>query len=181
LDLVEELGRIKPRTVSELMEVANRFIDGEDAYHSKRACSPEHDRSSIQHNQRRISRNEDGRTPHNQITAGYKRRDGEGDERENDKYRKKDNSRRDRSNYFDPPAEDILHGPCYIHYAYLDGKRVSNHLMRDCRTFVKLQEAMELSRGAKLGSMAYDETTTDQGYQNKVAQAIPNERCTYLQ
>jgi hypothetical protein len=30
-DLVEDLGRTKPRTVSELMEVANRFADGEDA------------------------------------------------------------------------------------------------------------------------------------------------------
>jgi hypothetical protein len=57
LDLVEELGRIKPRTVSELMEVANRFADGEDAYHSKRARSPEHDRSSRYNNQSRMSRN----------------------------------------------------------------------------------------------------------------------------
>jgi hypothetical protein len=30
LDLVEEIGRTKPKTVSELMEVANRFADGED-------------------------------------------------------------------------------------------------------------------------------------------------------
>jgi hypothetical protein len=37
LDLVEEMGSIKPRTVSELMEVANRFADEEDAYHNKRA------------------------------------------------------------------------------------------------------------------------------------------------
>jgi hypothetical protein len=28
-----------------------------------------------------------------------------------------------------------------MHYAYADGKRVSNHLMRDYRTFLKLQEA----------------------------------------
>jgi hypothetical protein len=35
-DLVEELGRTKPRTVSELMEVANRFANGEDAYNNKR-------------------------------------------------------------------------------------------------------------------------------------------------
>jgi hypothetical protein len=34
-DLVEEVGRTKPRTVSELMEVANRFTDGEDAYNNK--------------------------------------------------------------------------------------------------------------------------------------------------
>jgi hypothetical protein len=121
-DLVEELGRIKPRTVSELIEVANRFTNGEDAYHSERACSPEHNRSSRQHNQRCRPRNEDGRTPRNQIAAGYKRRDGEGDEIENNEYHKKDNSRRDMSKYFDPSAEDILHGPCRIHYAYLDAK-----------------------------------------------------------
>jgi hypothetical protein len=36
--------RTKPRTVSELMDVANRFPDGEDAYHNKRARSPEDDR-----------------------------------------------------------------------------------------------------------------------------------------
>jgi hypothetical protein len=29
-DLVEEMGRIKPKTVSNLMDVANRFTDGED-------------------------------------------------------------------------------------------------------------------------------------------------------
>jgi hypothetical protein len=139
-DLVEELGRIKPRMVSELMEVANRFADGEDAYHSKRARSPEHDRSSRQQNQRHRSRNEDGRTPRNQIVAGYTRRDGEGDKRKNCEYHKKENYRQDKSKYFDPSAEDILHGPCLIHYAYLDGKRVYNRLMRDCRMFVKLQQ-----------------------------------------
>jgi hypothetical protein len=42
-DLVEEMGRTKPKIVSELMEVANRFTDGDDAYHNKRARSPEHD------------------------------------------------------------------------------------------------------------------------------------------
>jgi hypothetical protein len=43
LDLVEELGRAKPKTVSELMEVANRFADREDAYNNKRGHSPEVD------------------------------------------------------------------------------------------------------------------------------------------
>jgi hypothetical protein len=36
-DLVEDMCRTKPRIVSELMEVANRFADGEDTYHNKRA------------------------------------------------------------------------------------------------------------------------------------------------
>jgi hypothetical protein len=30
-DLVKEMGRIKPKTVSDLMDIANRFADGEDA------------------------------------------------------------------------------------------------------------------------------------------------------
>jgi hypothetical protein len=47
-DLVEEMGRTRPRTVSELMEVANRFADGEDAYNNKRGRSPEVDRASRQ-------------------------------------------------------------------------------------------------------------------------------------
>jgi hypothetical protein len=37
--------------------------------------------------------------------------------------------------------------------------------MRDYRTFLKLQEAMELSQGAKLGCTTYDMPTTYQGYQ----------------
>jgi hypothetical protein len=55
-DLVEEIGRIKPRTFSELMEIANRFADGEDAYNNKRGRSPEVDKSS---RQRRWYRNDD--------------------------------------------------------------------------------------------------------------------------
>jgi hypothetical protein len=82
LDLIEELGRTNPKTVSELTEIANRFADGEVAYYSKRARSPEYDRSSRQHNQRRRSHNEDGRTMRNQVAVGYERRDGERDENE---------------------------------------------------------------------------------------------------
>jgi hypothetical protein len=35
-DLVEEIGRARPKTVSELMKTANRFADGEDTYNNKR-------------------------------------------------------------------------------------------------------------------------------------------------
>jgi hypothetical protein len=51
-DFVEEMGQIKPKTVAELMYVANRFADGEDAYQNKRTRSPEHDRSNRYNNQR---------------------------------------------------------------------------------------------------------------------------------
>jgi hypothetical protein len=34
----------------------------------------------------------------------------------------------------------MLNGPCHIHYAFIDGKRVSRHAIKDCKTFLKLQE-----------------------------------------
>jgi hypothetical protein len=34
----------------------------------------------------------------------------------------------------------MLNGPCHIHYAFIDKKRVSRHAMKDCKTFLKLQE-----------------------------------------
>jgi hypothetical protein len=160
LDLVEELGRTKPKIVSELIEIASRFTDGEDAYNNKRACSLEGDEAS---RQRRRSRNEDGRTRRNQVAAGYERGDEKGNE--NREYQDKNHRIQEKPKYSDPSAEDMLHGPCRIHYGYLDGKRVSNHLMRYCRTFLRLQDAMELSRGAQRGNITQGSITTDQGYQ----------------
>jgi hypothetical protein len=89
---------------------------------------------------------------------------------------KKDNSKGNKTRYIDPSAEDILNGPCCIHYAYLDGKRVSNHLMRDCRTFIKLQEAMELNQRAKSGSPAYDKRAASLGYPIQSGQSYPKSR-----
>jgi hypothetical protein len=121
-DLVEELGRTKPKTVSELMEVDNRFADREDVYNNKRGHSPEVDRAS---RQRRRYRNEDGRARRNQIAAGYERRDEEG--YESREFQGEGNRITEKPKYSGPSAEDMLHGPCRIHYTYLDGKRVSNH------------------------------------------------------
>jgi hypothetical protein len=45
-DLVEEMGKIKPRTVLELMDIANRFADGKDTCNNKRTRSPEDDRGT---------------------------------------------------------------------------------------------------------------------------------------
>jgi hypothetical protein len=69
-DLVEELGRTRPKMVSEVIEMASRFADGEDTYNNKRARSPEVDRAS---RQRRRSRNEDGYVRCNQVAVGYER------------------------------------------------------------------------------------------------------------
>jgi hypothetical protein len=143
---VEELGRTKPRIVSELMEVTNRFADGEDAYNNKRGRSPEVDRAS---RQRRRYRNEDSHARQNQIAAGYERRDKEG--YESREFQVRGNRGVEKPKYSSPSAEDMLHGPCCIHYVYLDGKRVSNHQMKDCRTFLRLQSAMDPNQGARQG------------------------------
>jgi hypothetical protein len=131
---VEEIGRTRPTTVAELMEQANKFADEEDAYNNKRGRSPEVDRISRQRRRHR-SRNNQGRR--NQIAAGYVLEEEEG--YENRRFQAKGV---EKSRYSGPSAEDMLHGPCRIHYAYLDGKRVSNHQMKDCRTFLRLQSTM---------------------------------------
>jgi hypothetical protein len=51
-DLVEEMGRIKPNTISNLMDIANRFVDGKDACNNKRTRSPEDDRGNNYNSQR---------------------------------------------------------------------------------------------------------------------------------
>jgi hypothetical protein len=122
-DLVEEIGRTKPMTMSKLMEVANRFADGEDAYNNKRGRSPEVDRAS---RQRRRYRNGDSHARRNQVAAGHKRRDEEG--YENREFQARVNHGVEKPKYSGPSEEDMLYGPCQIHYAYLDGKRVSKYM-----------------------------------------------------
>jgi hypothetical protein len=154
-DLVEEIGRTRPKTVSELMEVANRFADGEDAYNNKRGHSPEVDKTS---RQRRRYRNGDNHARRNQVAAGHERTDEEG--YENKEFQARGKHDAEKQKYSGPSAEDMLYGPCRIHYAYLDGKRVSNHQMKDCRTFLRLQSAMDSNQGAQQGKK-----NMSQGYQ----------------
>jgi hypothetical protein len=137
------------------MEVANRFADGEDAYNNKRGRSPEINRTS---RQRRRYRNGDSHGRRNQIAAGYDRRSEEG--YENKEFQTRDSRGTEKPKYSGPSAEDMLYGPCRIHYAYLDGKRVSNHQIKDCRNFIRLQNAMDSSQGARQGGK-----NTSQGYQ----------------
>jgi hypothetical protein len=148
---VEEIGRTRPMTVAELMEEANKFADGEDAYNNKRGRSPEVDRTS---RQRRRHRSRDNQGRRNQVAAGY--RAGEEEGYENRRFQAKG---AEKLRYSGPSAEDMLYGPCRIHYAYLDGKRVSNHQMKDCRMFLRLQSAMGSSQGGWKGE------NTSQGYQ----------------
>jgi hypothetical protein len=124
------------------MEVANRFADGEDAYNNKRARSPEVNKTS---RQRRKYRNGDNHGRRNQVAAGYDGRNEEG--YESKEFQARDNTGKEKPRYLGPSAEDMLYGNCRIHYAYLDGKRVSNHQMKDCRTFLRLQNAMGFTLG----------------------------------
>jgi hypothetical protein len=66
------MGRIKPKIVSDLMDVANRFADGEDACNNKHTRSPEDDRGNRYGGQRRRSHNYDNYGSHNQVATGYK-------------------------------------------------------------------------------------------------------------
>jgi hypothetical protein len=141
-DLVEEMGRIKPKTVSDLMDVANRFADGEDACNNKRTRSPEDDRGNRYGGQRR-SRNYDNYGSHSQVATGYKDNSYQGNDRKSSGYRSygKDDYKKFQpreSREYNPSPEDMLNGPCHIHPAFLDGKRVSRHAMKDCTTFLKL-------------------------------------------
>jgi hypothetical protein len=145
-DVVEEMGRIKPKIVSDLMDVANRFADREDACNNKRTRSPEDDRRNRYGSQRRRSRNYDNYGSHSQVATGYKDNSYQGSDRRSSGYRsygkedyKKFPTRESRE--YNPSPEDMLNGPCHIHSAFVDGKRVSRHAMKDCTMFLKLQEA----------------------------------------
>jgi hypothetical protein len=109
---VEEIGRTRPTTIARLMEEANRFADGEDAYNNKRGRSPEIDRTS---RQRRRHRSRDNQGRRNQVAAGYEAKEEDG--YENRKFQAKGV---EKLKYSGLAAEDMLYGPYRIHYAYLD-------------------------------------------------------------
>jgi hypothetical protein len=129
-DLVKEMGRIKLKTVLDLMDIANQFADGEDACNNKRTRSPEDDRGNRYGGQRRRSRNYDNYGSHSQVAAGYKDNSYQGNDRKSLGYRS--NGKEDykifqtrESREYNPSLEDMLNGPCHIHSVFVDGKRVS--------------------------------------------------------
>jgi hypothetical protein len=40
----------------------------------------------------------------------------------------------------------MLNGPCHMHYAYFDGKRVSRHAMKDCRTSLNCKKRYDINK-----------------------------------
>jgi hypothetical protein len=86
-DLVEEMGRIKPKIVPDLMDIANRFADGEDACNNKQTRSPEDDRGNRYGGQRRRSRNYDNYGSHSQVATRYKDNSYQGNDHKSSGYR----------------------------------------------------------------------------------------------
>jgi hypothetical protein len=170
-DLVKEMGRIKPKIVSDLMDIAKIFADGEDACNNKRTRSPEDDRGNRYGGQRRRSHNYDNYGSHSQVAAGYKDNSYQGNDRRSSGYHsygkedyKKLQTRESRE--YNPSPEDMLNGPCHIHSVFVNGKRVSRHAMKDCTTFLKLQEAA-LNKQAK---------AKRQGYEGNISNAPANQQ-----
>jgi hypothetical protein len=167
-DLVEEMGRIKPKIVSDLMDITNRFADGEDAWNNKRTRSTEDDRGNRYSGQRRRSCNYDNYGSHRQVATGYKDNNYQGDDRRNLGYRSygredSSNSKRFQSRgprEYNPSPDDMLNGPCHIHSAFVDGKRVSRHAMKYCKTFLKLQEAA-VNKQAEARRQGYEGNTSN--------------------
>jgi hypothetical protein len=127
-DLVEEMGRIKPKTVLDLMDIANRFADGEDACNNKWTRSPEDDRGNRYGGQRRRSRNYDNYGSHSQVATGYKDNSYQGNHRRSSGYRsygKEDYNKKIQTTEpreYNPSPEDMLKGPCHIHSPFVDEK-----------------------------------------------------------
>jgi hypothetical protein len=82
LEFIKEMGRIRPKKVSELMDVANKFANGKDTYHNKRTHSLEDDRSHRYSNYKCRLCNYEGYNSHNQVAAGHRdSNDNQGNER----------------------------------------------------------------------------------------------------
>jgi hypothetical protein len=124
-DFKQELGRVKPKTLDHLMDIANRWADGEDSVH-RAHLDEEDDYGRIRERRsKRKSRVYDDRDGPDMVATGYAElRDDE------------------------PSAYDKLSGPCTIHF-YIDkkdGKKKASHMLKDCREFHKLSKSMSQKR-----------------------------------
>jgi hypothetical protein len=168
---VEELGHLKPKTITKLMEIANSWADGEDHVRKPRPrnddneddrrhpndSSNRRDRGNKRRKKRR-DRGYDAANDTNMVVAGYTDRH---DDRRNDRRDDHRDNRRDdncggsggsRGNWqpcparvADLPVAEQLNTPCYMH-SYIDpkdGVKKSTQLLKDCRQFLDLQKFYE--------------------------------------
>ena len=71
-DLVEELGRANPKTVTELMDIANKWANGEDAVQTKWPRSPEEERHRNNNPHRRCCRSFNEYDGPSQVSVGFR-------------------------------------------------------------------------------------------------------------
>jgi hypothetical protein len=79
------------------------------------------------------SANYDNYGSHSQVAAGYKDNNYQGDDRRNSGYHNygREDSRNSKrfqsrgSREYNQSPDDMLNGPCHIHYAFIERKRVS--------------------------------------------------------
>jgi hypothetical protein len=74
---------------------------------------------------------------------------------------------------YNQSPEDLLNGPCNMHCTFIDGKRVSNHKMKYCRTFIKMQEAIN-SKQTEARSQGYTRTPGSVAYNAPPPPPMPN-------
>ena len=122
-DFKEKLGRVKPKTLDQLMEIANSWADGEDCI--QRAQLDEEDdygrrRERCSKRRSRVYEDRDGpdmvaagyadrRNDNSRNSGGYRSGNFRDDRRPTQSWQ-----RRDRDN--GPPAYEKLSGPCTIHF-----------------------------------------------------------------
>jgi hypothetical protein len=83
-DFVEELGRARPtKKIGELMDLANKWANGEDAASNKRARSPEEDQPRCGNDRKRRPRNYDDYDRPVQVAASFTSKDGRKDDYRN--------------------------------------------------------------------------------------------------
>jgi hypothetical protein len=62
----------------------------------------------------------------------------------------------------------MLNGLCHIHFAFVDGKRVPRHAMKDYKRFLKLQEAVG-NKQAEARRQGYEGNTNNTPPSNQQA------------
>jgi hypothetical protein len=81
---------------------------------------------------------------------------------------------------YNQSPKDIVNGPCNMHYTFIDEKRVSNHMMKDCRTFIRLQEVVG-SKQAEAQNQGYTGTPASVTYNTLSPPLLPANGATQTQ
>jgi hypothetical protein len=155
------MGRIKPRTVSELMEIASRFVDGDDAYHNKRERSPEHDRSNRYNNHRCRSRNDDSQNPRNQVAVGIreaaKKEASEGTTGTTEEMTEEERDQETLTRH--PRISSMDHATYITHTSREEGFQSPNERLQDIHETIR-SNGIQPSRKARIHNIRCAATTT---------------------